>query len=958
MKLVKNFKGLKKWAKTLFVAMLTICIIFTTTGVGTLYAEADTDGYPTYESYWSTQPSVINPGGVTYDGQEHQLFSLGANRTPYPADLIFHYGYGYEYSTDGVNYSTEGSVSQTAVGTYYLKVTVWYTKINDDNTEGERVELSEVYTNSINAISIETMTMSLTPSSPITYTLDAATTAANTGSYYTLSGLDLGTHYTVSGPDLSSPPVPGDYTVTLTGIGNYTGTLTGTVRVPDVTILFDNSSTQNSSYTNSVTLSVDNYTISYTPDGTYNSSITYTELGTHSFDLYCKASDGTVIKKTVSNLTIESSIPVKYDGSTTKASSYTNKVDITADGYTVGTSSSGPFSTTYTHTTVGAGQVITLYFRNSSTGTVTPVTINDLTIVKADATNGTSTGKITVDTYSSDKLALTTDVVYLTREPKLIQIEASNSAGVSKIEYATATDIYYTISDIEGAVTDGKMKWKNYDGSSCPTIPLNQASYIYARITDANGGYTYLSTGQVIHDNVAPTVSSVSLNKSSSSSSSTSTDNVLVISGSDEVSGVESFYMTYAEKTNNMTTPSAETIISTGQKVEVAVRDGKLVAANANLSGLYSDKTYVFYVVAKDKAGNISAVSQTETKGQGASSSAVSGNSVNKDGSSSGLAAAPNGIAGSGTGNTNAKQTTNASKKTAKAETEEPVAEATGLDREIIRTPYISDATGNTKIGLEATGGWDKIKSEVEKAQDGTTVYIEMSGLSTVPASFFSTLKGKNVTARLEMSDDVEWIIDGANVVTSSGADIDMGVKVGSMNIPNDLLYSVTGSYPHKEIELQHNGALGFDATLRFPIGTNYENKKAYLYYYDTDKKELLLMQSSSISSSGIAEFDFDHASDYTIVIRPDEMLVGTGTTVNAGTAEAEALTAEGSSVTLAEAGSVSTPSTFAVTDMVGQKASVRIWLFAVAIISAALCGFILFMPGFKLQESYDEDDD
>ena len=41
MKIVKNYKQLKRWAKTLFVTLLTICIVFTSTGVATLFAYAD-----------------------------------------------------------------------------------------------------------------------------------------------------------------------------------------------------------------------------------------------------------------------------------------------------------------------------------------------------------------------------------------------------------------------------------------------------------------------------------------------------------------------------------------------------------------------------------------------------------------------------------------------------------------------------------------------------------------------------------------------------------------------------------------------------------------------------------------------------------------------------------------------------------------------------------------------------
>ena len=46
---------------------------------------------------------------------------------------------------------------------------------------------------------------------------------------------------------------------------------------------------------------------------------------------------------------------------------------------------------------------------------------------------------------------------------------------------------------------------------------------------------------------------------------------------------------------------------------------------------------------------------------------------------------------------------------------------------------------------------------------------------------------------------------------------------------------------------------------------------------------------------------------------------------------------------------------TFRLTDFAGSKASVRMWLFMIAIISAVMCGLILYMPGLKDEEVVEE---
>ncbi|MBR6390709.1 MAG: hypothetical protein IKS16_05135 [Lachnospiraceae bacterium] len=784
------------------------------------------------------------------------------------------------------------------------------------------------------------------------------------------------------------------YQVKLNGKGNFKGSKIIGIQTASVDVKYNgkkeseyvseaanNGTTWDRTFKESVTLAPDTagYTVSLNPERGFKSSVIYDYVGANQeINLFFRDKDGVVITKTLTDITI-TGFPIKYDGKEKKELSYTNKVDISADGYLIGTSADGPFDDTYPHTKVGADQSFYLYFldKNNLAGKPEKRLITGITIVEGEKPTGTSTGTIAVGEYKSDGIAGTTDTVFMSRELEEIVITAENEkVGISKIEYATADDAYYSTSDLEGAVTDGKIKWKSYNNASKPRIPANKASYIYARITDANGDYTYLSTGKVIHDNLAPVITDAMLtekpqdntqtadtsnsgttatlttaNKSGSNGNTNkNTEHLLVVTGKDTLVGIDKFYMVYEEKTKDSKVPSVDEVIEKGAVAEVEVRDGENAAASFPLSGLYSDKTYNFHIVAVDKLGNKSLIKTITTKGKGASSKDVSGNSIDNGSGGSGLAPAPNGIAGSGGGNTPAGGTAAQSGKSGLTPAANGIAgsgSGSALDREINRKPYISDATGDTKIGLEATGGWDKITHEVTEAQEETGIEVDMAGLSVVPDSVLGAIRGRDISVRFKLPQGVEWEVNGRDIEAVSDADLDLGVVIGARNIPFDMLDAVTGSYPHIEIELKHTGPLGFTGKLRVPLGESNSNMYAYLYYYDTEASEMVLMQSARVDAAGYAEFDFDHASDYTIVLRADEMMTG-GAAPDADVQAADAAALTGADPSAPDVAY----STFTMNDAVGSRASVRIWLFAVAIISALLCGAILFMPGLQRPET------
>ena len=568
-------------------------------------------------------------------------------------------------------------------------------------------------------------------------------------------------------------------------------------------------------------------------------------------------------------------------------------------------------------------------------------------------------GTITVGDYSSSSLSQNAKVEYILPESMSIEIKAFDSADTEFIEYFISEKKYYTISDIEGAVSDNKETWKSYYANSEPTTPTNKKFYIYARTISSSGDMSYVSTAALCHDKIKPTVDTLLL-AAKNPNDKLSTDNILAAVATDTISGVDSIYMKYELKTDDSKTPLPADILENGTRAELEVIQDNTVGAKLELSGLFADKDYIFYAVAKDKAGNISDVKVYESKGKGkgteAAVAAASGNAAGGDAAGAGSAAAPNGIASPAAAAAIEKAKAEAAERTkaraeakAKAEAEAAKKPATALDQEINRKPYISDSTGDVKIGLEPTGGWDKIEKEVKNAPDGVVIDVEMAGLSKIPSTMFGAMTGKDIDVKFHMPDDVEWLIKGSNVPAGAAKDMDLGVVLGVRNIPDEMLGVVVRSFPHTEFEIKYDGELGFPATISIPLNKMNADMYANLYYFDTSEDELVLLDSSMIRSDGVASFTLTHASDYSVVIRPEDMK-------NIVTAEVveQLLTTNNDRGNVTVSGLSSYDATkisLISPEVFGSDKAVKIWLFTIAIISLLLCAAILLMPGLQIPE-------
>ncbi len=184
----------------------------------------------------------------------------------------------------------------------------------------------------------------------------------------------------------------------------------------------------------------------------------------------------------------------------------------------------------------------------------------------------------------------------------------------------------------------------------------------------------------------------------------------------------------------------------------------------------------------------------------------------------------------------------------------------TGADTE---KPFIKGADG--KIG------WDVIRAEEEKAAGGSVINVDMNGATVVPGDIFDSIRGRDITVTFDMDNGIVWSVDGKSITTDQAGDIDFSVKTGADIIPVDIVNNVTGESYSIQISLAHEGEFGFTAVLFINLGSENAGYTASLYYYNESTGELEFICRDTITEDGTASLAFTHASDYVIAIDEEE---------------------------------------------------------------------------------------
>ncbi len=240
-----------------------------------------------------------------------------------------------------------------------------------------------------------------------------------------------------------------------------------------------------------------------------------------------------------------------------------------------------------------------------------------------------------------------------------------------------------------------------------------------------------------------------------------------------------------------------------------------------------------------------------------------------------------------------------------------------------VKIPFIKDQDGKN--------GWDVIRTEEEKAEEGSIINIDMNGSAVVPGDIFDSIKGKDITITFDMGNGIIWSVNGKNVTTDKADDIDFSVKTGTNAIPVDIVNNITGECYSIQLSLSHEGEFGFTAILSINLGKDNAGLTANLYYYNESTGELEFVCAETVAEDGMVSLVFTHASDYAVVIDADSMEQETGA---GSTAEAPKTGEESTSADTTDAD-------------VNDDLWNRIWVFAFCGV-LVIAGLVIFFVGRK----------
>ena len=163
--------------------------------------------------------------------------------------------------------------------------------------------------------------------------------------------------------------------------------------------------------------------------------------------------------------------------------------------------------------------------------------------------------------------------------------------------------------------------------------------------------------------------------------------------------------------------------------------------------------------------------------------------------------------------------------------------------------------------------GWDDIRDELENAENGDEITIDMGDETKVPAEIFESLAGKDVEISFDLG-DIQWSVNGADIPTDTDfTDLDLGVNLDTSGIPVNVINTITGEVGTVQITLAHDGEFGFTMTLTAPLGKENAGYWANLYHYDESAEAMNFEAAAKIDEDGSVTIPFSHASQYAIVI-------------------------------------------------------------------------------------------
>lgn len=183
-----------------------------------------------------------------------------------------------------------------------------------------------------------------------------------------------------------------------------------------------------------------------------------------------------------------------------------------------------------------------------------------------------------------------------------------------------------------------------------------------------------------------------------------------------------------------------------------------------------------------------------------------------------------------------------------------------------------ADMTGMDGNSLSAEDGAEEAVSSEEMNYYRPAVTIPMEDTTILTPEKMQMAKEQNFDLLLDMGNAVTWSIDVDSIDENAMTEVDMGVTLGTENVPQELISTILNGNKYLEVTLAHQGTFGFEPVMNIALGKEYSGQYANLFYYDSEKESLEFICSALIGPDGVASLRFEHASCYLIIVSEQSM--------------------------------------------------------------------------------------
>ena len=171
-----------------------------------------------------------------------------------------------------------------------------------------------------------------------------------------------------------------------------------------------------------------------------------------------------------------------------------------------------------------------------------------------------------------------------------------------------------------------------------------------------------------------------------------------------------------------------------------------------------------------------------------------------------------------------------------------------------------------TKIsnGVKTEGPKTTINIHLTKKDESTNWGPGLPS-TTVEVYDLNQIQGNNTNIVIE-EEGYSWTINGATIESVPAENLSLAITPNPASLQTSAINDFFGDTIASTFSIDYDGTFGFDANLKYFVGTEYTGKYANLFYVaGNDSFEFI--EGVLVDENGYVSYAFTHASDYVIAV-------------------------------------------------------------------------------------------